>query len=165
LRHAEAERFIRGWTSPWLIRQTVGMTNKTIASAASVTAFLDGTLPERRCREARALDTLFRATTGFEPRMWGRSIVGYGRYHYRYDSGREGDFMATGFSPRKAALSIYILPGYADFGVILNDLGKHRVGKSCLYINHLTDVDQDVLAQLIRAGLDDLRSRWAVFPI
>lgn len=94
--------------------------------------------------------------------MWGPSVIGYGRYHYRYDSGREGDFLATGFSPRKAAISVYILPGYADFGAILKDLGKHRLGKSCLYINRLSDIDEGVLKRLIRAGLDDLGKRWSV---
>ncbi len=96
--------------------------------------------------------------------MWGPSIVGYGRYHYRYKSGREGDFLATGFSPRKAALSIYIMPGYADFGDILSRLGKHKLGKSCLYVNKLADIDLDVLAELIRAGLEDLEKHWPVEP-
>lgn len=91
-------------------------------------------------------------------------MVGYGRYHYRYKSGREGDFLATGFSPRKAAHSIYIMPGYTDFGGILARLGKHRLGKSCLYVNKLADIDLDVLAELVRAGLDDLDRLWPVNP-
>jgi len=96
--------------------------------------------------------------------MWGASIVGYGRYHYRYKSGREGDFLATGFSPRKTALSVYIMPGYADFGDILSRLGKHKLGKSCLYVNKLADIDLDVLSELIRAGLEDLGRLWPVEP-
>ena len=96
--------------------------------------------------------------------MWGPSIVGYGRYHYVYKSGREGDYLATGFSPRKSALSIYIMPGYADFGEILARLGKHKTGKSCLYVNKLADIDLDVLAELIRAGLTDLAAHWPVDP-
>jgi hypothetical protein len=96
--------------------------------------------------------------------MWGPTMIGYGQYHYRYDSGREGDFLATGFSPRKANLSIYILPGYADFGPILSRLGKHRTGKSCLYVNRLADIDLAVLEELIRAGLEDLGRRWPVTP-
>ncbi len=96
--------------------------------------------------------------------MWGPSIVGYGRYHYRYKSGREGDFLATGFSPRKTALSIYIMPGYADFGDILSRLGKHKTGKSCLYVNKLADIDPEVLSELIRAGLADLETHWPVHP-
>lgn len=96
--------------------------------------------------------------------MWGEAIVGYGRYHYRYKSGREGDFLATGFAPRKSALSIYIMPGYADFGDILARLGKHKTGKSCLYVNKLADIDLEVLADLIRAGLCDLATHWSVEP-
>ncbi len=120
--------------------------------------------PASKAADAQELDALFRKTTGFEPVMWGPSIVGYGRYHYRYKSGREGDFLATGFSPRKAALSIYIMPGYADFGDILSRLGKHKLGKSCLNVNKLADIDLDVLAELICAGLEDLEQHWPVDP-
>lgn len=110
------------------------------------------------------LDALFRKATGFEPVMWGPSIVGYGRYHYRYKTGREGEFLATGFSPRKAAHSIYIMPGYADFSDLLSRLGKHKLGKSCLYVNKLADIDLDILAELIRAGLENLDRLWPVEP-
>ncbi|WP_170333483.1 DUF1801 domain-containing protein [Ruegeria arenilitoris] len=138
--------------------------NKTVPTKASVARFLSIVEPASKAADAQALDALFRETTGFEPVMWGGSIVGYGRYHYRYKSGREGDFLATGFSPRKAALSIYIMPGYADFGDILSRLGKHKLGKSCLYVNKLADIDLDVLPELIRAGLEDLNRRWPVEP-
>lgn len=138
--------------------------NKTVQTARGVADFLAAVEPERRRLDAQELDRLFRAATGFEPRMWGDSIVGYGRYDYRYDSGREGSFLATGFSPRKTALSIYIMPGYADFGDILARLGKHKTGKACLYVNKLDDIDTDVLSELIRAGLDDLGRRWPVAP-
>ena len=96
--------------------------------------------------------------------MWGDSIVGFGQYHYRYATGREGDFLATGFSPRKSNLSIYIMPGYGDFSGILKNLGKHKLGKSCLYVNKLADIDLDVLAQLITAGLERLDQIWPVRP-
>lgn len=89
----------------------------------------------------------------------GASIIGYGRYHYTYASGREGEFLATGFSPRKAALSLYIMPGYQDYGAILARLGKHRPGRSCLYVTKLEDIDMAVLEELIRAALADLASR------
>lgn len=111
-----------------------------------------------------ALDGLFREVTGWSPQMWGPSIIGYGVYHYTYYSGRAGDFLATGFSPRKANLSIYIMPGYADFGDLLSHLGKHKLGKSCLYINRLADVDAAVLKELIAAGLRDLAAKWPVQP-
>ena len=96
--------------------------------------------------------------------MWGPTIIGYGEYHYTYESGREGDFLATGFSPRKANMVLYIMPGYADFGDILDRLGKHKLGKSCLYINKLADVDLDVVAEIIKAGIDDLGTRWPIKP-
>lgn len=137
---------------------------KTAPNSADVAAFLDAVTPERRRREAQRLDALFRGVTGFPPCLWGDSILGYGRYHYTYASGREGDWLATGFSPRKARLSVYIMPGYADFGPILARLGKHRLGRSCLYINKLEDIDLDVLAELIDAGLADLGRRWPVVP-
>lgn len=138
--------------------------NKTQPTDADVSAFLAGVEPQRRKDDAHRLDRLFREVSGYEPCMWGANIVGYGRYHYIYDSGREGDFLATGFSPRKSAFSIYIMPGYADYGHILNRLGKHRSAKSCLYVNKLADIDLDVLAELIRTGLSDLDRRWPVSP-
>lgn len=130
--------------------------NKTRPTDADVTGFLTSVENETRRRDGLALDALFRRVTGWTPRMWGPTMVGYGQYHYRYATGREGDFLATGFSPRKANLSIYIMPGYRDYGAILERLGKHKTGKSCLYINKLADVDAGVLEDLIRAGLKDL---------
>ncbi|TNF22539.1 MAG: DUF1801 domain-containing protein [Rhodobacteraceae bacterium] len=138
--------------------------NKTKATDASVEAFLAAVAPEPKRRDAQALDALFRRVTGYRPRMWGPTILGYGQYHYRYASGREGDFLATGFSPRKANLSIYILPGYADFGDLLGRLGKHKTGKSCLYVNKLANIDLEVLEELIAVGLRDLNSHWPVMP-
>ena len=124
--------------------------------------FLASVEPEAKREEARALDALFREVTGFQPVMWGGSIIGYGRYQYRYDSGREGEFLATGFSPRKAQHTIYIMPGYADYGAILQRLGKHGKGKACLSIKRLPDIDTTVLGELIREGLHDLSTRWPV---
>ncbi|GAB5438779.1 DUF1801 domain-containing protein [Falsiruegeria mediterranea] len=138
--------------------------NKTQPTDADVAKYLAGVLPASKAADAVRLDQMFRQITGFQPVMWGEAIVGYGRYHYRYKSGREGDFLATGFAPRKAALSIYIMPGYADFGDILARLGKHKIGKSCLYVNKLADIDLDVLGELIRAGLRDLATHWPVEP-
>ena len=138
--------------------------NKTQATSADVMAFLESVEHPTRRADALRLNEIFQEVTGFNPVMWGPTIVGYGRYHYVYDSGREGDCQATGFSPRKASLSIYIMPGYTDFGHILARLGKHKIGKACLYVNKLADIDQDVLRELIRAGLDDLNTRWAVQP-
>lgn len=136
--------------------------NKTNISAQPVDDFIRQVEHPTRRADALVLDELFRKITGWTPKMWGATLVGYGSYHYIYDSGREGDCMATGFSPRKAALSIYILPGYSDFSEILARLGKHKIGKACLYINKLADIDLEVLEELIRAGLKDLAAKWPV---
>lgn len=108
------------------------------------------------------LDGVFRAATGFDPVIWTGGIVGYGVYDYTYASGHGGTWVATGFAPRKAKLSVYIMPGYADFAPILDRLGPHSTGKSCLYITRLDRVDLEVLAELIVAGLTDLGTRWPV---
>lgn len=140
------------------------MANKTQPTDISVESFLASVEPDRKREEARQLDALFRRVTGWQPLMWGPSMIGYGEYHYRYESGREGDFLATGFSPRKARHSIYILPGYGDYGDILARLGKHARGKSCLYVNKLADIDLDVLGELIEAGVRDLSRHYEVKP-
>lgn len=137
---------------------------KTTQTDVDPAHWLAGVEPERRRIEAMELDALFRDATGWQPRIWGTSIVGYGAYDYTYASGRTGRWLATGFSPRKANLSIYIMPGYAEFGGILDRLGPHKRGKSCLYVTRLERVDRDVLVELIRAGIKDLRQRWPVSP-
>ena len=136
--------------------------NKTKPTTITPEDFIAAVEPDRKREEAYALDQLFRKVTGWAPVMWGPSIIGYGSYHYKYATGREGDMCATGFSPRKANHSIYVMPGYADFGPMLERLGKHSMGKSCLYIKKLTDVDLDVLAELIEAGLKDLGEKYPV---
>lgn len=115
--------------------------------------------PTRRSDAEHLLELMTRVT-GWEPKMWGPAIIGFGEYHYTYESGREGDFMRTGFSPRKQNMVVYIMPGYTDFDPILDRLGKHKKGKSCLYINKLADVDLDVLEELIQAGLDDMAQKY-----
>ncbi|MEL7254411.1 MAG: DUF1801 domain-containing protein [Pseudomonadota bacterium] len=114
-----------------------------------------------RRADAETLLPFFEDVTGFAPKLWSGSMIGYGRYTYRYDSGREGTFFATGFAPRKASMSVYILPGYQDYGDILTRLGPHKTGKSCLYITRLDRIDMDVLRELIEAGLRDLAR---IFP-
>lgn len=138
--------------------------NRTRPTNQSVTDFVAAVEHPTRRADAMALDAMFRDITGWLPQMWGTSIVGYGSYHYTYESGRSGDFLATGFSPRKTNLSIYIMPGYADFGGILDRLGKHKIGKSCLYINKLADIDMNVLQELVTAGVNDLQRKWLVQP-
>ncbi len=118
--------------------------------------------PTRRA-DAVTLLELMRRATGCEPTMWGPSIVGFGRYHYRYDSGREGEFMLAGFSPRKSNLVVYTMPGYDSFGEQLDRLGKHRLGKSCLYINKLADIDLAVLEEIVAAGVAEMRATHDTF--
>lgn len=115
---------------------------------------LDTFAPEKQA-EARQLDAIFRDVTGWQPKLWGR-MIGYGQYHYRYDSGREGDFLATGFNMRARDISLHILPGYTDFPDIAGRLGRHKRGRSCWYIKSLENTDESALRELIRAGLDDL---------
>lgn len=125
--------------------------NKTKMTDASVTAYLDSVENDRRREDGYALLKMMSEVTGEEPKMWGESMVGFGEYHYKYESGREGDMMAVGFSPRKQSLSVYIMPGFKDpeYEALLSRLGKHRTGASCLYINKLADVDQDVLREMV----------------
>lgn len=139
-------------------------TNMTTPSEIDLEAFLAGVEPEGRRDDARRLDRIFREETGFDPVLWGSSIIGYGRYDYTYASGHSGQTLATGFAPRKANMVVYIMPGYADFGGILKDLGKHKLGKSCLYLGRLKGINETALRQLIRAGLDDLSARWDIRP-
>ena len=136
--------------------------NKTQVTPVDPRDFIDAVEHPTRKGDALVLLDLFERITGYKAKMWGPTIIGFGRYHYVYDSGREGDSLATGFSPRKANLSIYIMPGYQDYGEIMSRLGKHKIGKACLYVNKLADIDLAVLEELIRAGLKDLDTRWPV---
>ncbi|WP_019959783.1 DUF1801 domain-containing protein [Woodsholea maritima] len=137
--------------------------NKTQATCVDVHRYLAGVEPQRRREDSLILLDLFQEATGWQPRMWGPSMVGFGRYHYKYDTGREGDFFATGFAPRKAKMVAYIMPGYQDYSDILSRLGKHKLGKSCLYFNTLADLDLEVLKTLIKTGIRDLAQKYEVF--
>ena len=140
-----------------MARKSDNKTQPTTVSPREFVATIEH--PVRRA-DAEALLDLFARVTGMTARMWGPSIIGYGVYHYRYASGREGDFLMTGFSPRKANLVFYIMPGYAEMGEMLDRLGKYRLGKSCLYVNKLADIDLDVLEEIILAGIEDVRARY-----
>jgi hypothetical protein len=120
--------------------------------------------PDRRRADTQRLDEIFREDSGFEPWLWSGSMVGYGCYDYRYKSGYEGRSLATGFSARKANMVLYIMPGYTDFSAILQDLGPHKRGKSCLYFQRLDALHEPSLRRLIRAGLDGLAQLWPVQP-
>ena len=134
--------------------------NKTRPSGESVEAFLDKIADSGRREDSRALCSLFRRVTGEEPELWGGSMVGFGRYKYRYESGREGEWLATGFAPRAKELVVYLMADSPQREQQLASLGKHRSGSSCLYIKRLADVDIDILEQLIRSSLQALRERY-----
>lgn len=134
--------------------------NKTKPTDLSPADFVATVEHPTRRSDAETLLDLMSKVTGWEAKMWGPAIIGFGEYHYKYESGREGDFMRTGFSPRKQNMVVYIMPGYTNYDPILDRLGKHKKGKSCLYINKLADVDLEVLEELIQAGLDDMAKKY-----
>ena len=135
------------------------MTNKNIATKQSVKVFLDGLDPECR-KDCRTLSKMMRAATGKKAVMWGDAMVGFGQYHYKYASGREGDYFLTGFSPRKSNLSIYIMSGFDTFKKELKQLGKHKHSVSCLYVKNLDDIDLDVLQTMIEQSVAIMRERY-----
>ncbi|MBZ5625001.1 MAG: DUF1801 domain-containing protein [Acidobacteriia bacterium] len=123
--------------------------NKTKPTKLSVAAFIDALTDETRRADAKALVKLMQSATGEKPKMWGPSIIGFGICHYTYESGREGDMPLAGFSPRKAATVLYVARGFSDSEALLAKLGKHTIGKGCLYIKKLADVDQKALEVLV----------------
>ena len=134
--------------------------NKTKPTGAGVTAFLNSVEDRQKRADCRKVAAMMRRATGKRAKMWGTSIVGFGTYHYKYDSGREGDFMLTGFSPRKQALTVYVMPGFSKYGSLMKKLGKYKTGKSCLYIKRLADVDERVLERLIDESVKDMRGKY-----
>ena len=130
---------------------------KTRPTEADVIEFLGNVDNDRRREDALALLELMREVTGEEPRMWGPSIVGFGSYHYRYQSGHEGDSFLAGFSPRKPNMTLYLMGGPDERQELLGRLGKHKTGKGCLYINKLQDVDLPTLRELIRQSAEQAR--------
>lgn len=134
---------------------------KTRPTGASVDDFLESVEDATRRADCRKLLRWMKAASRAQPEMWGTSIVGFGRYRYRYRSGREGEWFLVGFAPRKRDLTLYIMPGFGSYGELLSKLGKHRTGRACLYLKRLADVDQDVLKELIRESVRDARKRNA----
>ena len=132
--------------------------NKTKLTKVSVSAFIDQLTDQTRRTDARKLVRLMQDATGEKPKMWGPSIIGFGSYHYKYDSGREGDMPLIGFSPRKAATVLYMTT--AESKALLAKLGKYTSGKSCLYIKKLADVDQAVLEALVGKAVTVMRARY-----
>jgi len=130
---------------------------KTKENEGDVNAFLNGVADERKRQDSFAILHLMHEVTQAEPKMWGDSIVGFGHYHYKYDSGREGDWFLTGFSPRKQNLTLYIMAGFDQYDALMARLGKYKTGKSCLYINKLADVDTAVLRELIAQSVAHMK--------
>jgi len=133
--------------------------NKTKPTERSVTACIDALTDETKRADAKALVKLMQRATGEKPKMWGPSIIGFGSYHYRYESGREGDMPVVGFSPRKVAAVLYGVRGFSDSEALLAKLGKHTTGKGCLYLKKLADVDQKVLVDLVVKSVAAKRAR------
>jgi hypothetical protein len=130
---------------------------KTRATKASVSKFLRGIADDRKRKDSQALADIMVQVTKAEPEMWGTSVVGFGRYRYKYASGREGEWFLTGFSPRKQNLTLYIMSGFDGYKALLGRLGKHTTGKSCLYIKSLGDVHIPTLKRLIRESVKHMR--------
>lgn len=127
---------------------------KTKKTSAEVDAFLEKVESERKRDDSRELIEMMREITGEEPAMWGPSIIGFGQYHYKYDSGHEGDMCRIGFSPRKNALTLYIASDFEGYDELMGKLGKYKTSKACLYINKLEDVDEDVLREIVRLSYE-----------
>ena len=136
--------------------------NKTRPTRKSAAKFVQSVEHDRRREDAATLLALFNRVTGLPPVMWGDSLVGYGKYHYKYESGREGEFFRTGFSPRKQNMVVYIMPGFKGKKIAskLKKLGKHKTSSSCLYINKLADVDLAVLEDIVQEGLREMNERY-----
>jgi len=134
--------------------------NKTKPGKASVTAFINGIDDLQKRRDVKKITAMMREATGSRAKMWGRSIIGFGSYHYKYASGREGNFLVTGLSPRKQALTVYIMPGFRKYEPLMKKLGKYKTGKSCLYIKRLSDVDEKLLQRLIAESVTDMRKNY-----
>ena len=138
--------------------------NKTIENETSVQDFLNSVKDEQKREDSFKILDMMQEISGYEPKMWGTSIIGFGSFHYKYDSGREGDMCRIGFSPRAQSLTLYMITGYSESSDDLARLGKHKTGKSCLYIKRLSDVDEDVLRDMIQKDLDKMAEKYPIEP-
>jgi Domain of unknown function (DU1801) len=133
--------------------------NKTKPTNVSVAAFIDGLPDPAKRADAKAIVRLMQRATGEKPKLWGPSIIGFGSYHYVYESGREGDMPLVSFSPRKAATVLYISRGFNDFDALLARLGKHTTDKGCLYVKKLADLDPQVLEEMVVKSVAAMRAK------
>ena len=132
---------------------------KTKLNDGDVNEFINSIESELKRNDSFKIIKMMKKITKSEPKMWGDSIIGFGNYHYKYASGREGDWFLCGFSPRKQNLSIYIMSGFNKYENILSKLGKHKTGKGCLYVKNLEEIDLKVLENLIKQSVDYLKKR------
>lgn len=134
--------------------------NKTQKTAQDVREYLRTVENEQRRKDSLLVLKMMEELTGMKPKMWGNSIIGFGDYHYKYESGREGDFFKVGFSPRKTSLTLYIMPGFERYPELMERLGKYKTGKSCLYVKKLSDVNEDVLKELIVESISYMTEKY-----
>lgn len=139
--------------------------NKTKATTASVKDYIDAIADEQRRKDCRALATLMTKVTGYKPAMWGTSIVGFGSYHYKYESGREGDSCLVGFSSRKGDISVYVMGAFPERPGLLEKLGKHKAAKGCVYIRTMSDVKPAILEKLVAASVKDTKKRYGATSV
>ena len=137
---------------------------KTTENKKSVASFLSTIEDVQKRADCKAIAKMMRDATGKRAKMWGTAIVGFDKYDYKYESGRSGTFMITGFSPRAQNISVYIMPGFSKFGTLMKKLGKHKTGKSCLYVKRLADVDEKILSRLIRESVKEMRRIYGEKP-
>jgi len=135
-------------------------TNKTVATKASVSDFLKTVKDPDKRRDCKTMMAMMRAATGKRAKMWGTAIIGFGSYEYKFATGKTGSSVLVGLSPRAQNIAVYIMPGFSKYGALLKKLGKHKVGKSCLYLKSLENVDQDVLSKLIQRSVDDMKKKY-----
>lgn len=134
--------------------------NKTKETNLSVDDFINSVEDENRRKDCLAVIQLMKKITQEEPKMWGTGMIGFGNYRYRYESGREGEFFLTGFSPRKNNLTLYIHAGFDRYDDLMKKLGKVKCGKSCLYVNRLSDLNEEVLKELIHSSVDFMQKKY-----
>ena len=134
--------------------------NKTKPTDASVSDYVESLQQEARKADSKILLPAMSEWTGMTPKLWGPSIIGFGEYHYKYESGREGDYFLTGFAPRKSAMTVYIMPGFRPYGEQLDRLGPHKHSSSCLYITRLARIDMAVLEEIVRDSVERMKANY-----
>lgn len=134
---------------------------KTKITDEKVEKFLEGIEDDKKRQDSYKVLSIMKDVTKLEPKMWGATMIGFGSYHYKYESGREGDWFVTGFSPRKQALTLYIMAGFSNYDDLMERLGKYKTGKSCLYINKIEDINEEVLRELIKQSTDHISAKYS----